>query len=65
MATTLKSWIESRIKENEITKYMENGRDFINDKEIWEKIGKNKNPDPSWIREIFQKSLEIETLTHR
>ena len=63
MATTLKSWIESRIKEDEITKYMENGKDFINDEEIWEKIEKNKNPDPSWIREIFQKSLEIETLT--
>lgn len=58
-----KSWMDMVIKEGEITKYMENGKDFINDEEIWEKLRKNQNPDPSRIREILQKSLSIETLT--
>lgn len=58
-----KSWMDSVIKKDEIKKYMENGRDFINDEEIWEKLRENQNPDPSRIREILQKSLSIETLT--
>ncbi len=64
MTTALleKSWIESVIKEEEITKYMDNGKDFINDEEIWEKLNQNENPEPSRIREIIAKSLSIETL---
>lgn len=58
-----KSWMDSVIKEDEIKKYMENGRDFINDEEIWEKLRENQNPEPSRIREILKKSLSIETLT--
>jgi len=52
-----------RIKEDEIKKYTENGKDFINDQEIIEKIEKNKNPDPKKVRDILQKSLSLETLT--
>ncbi len=63
MSEKLDSWIEKRIKEDEITKYMDDGKDFIPDDEIWEKIEKHKNPDPSWIREIFNKALSIETLS--
>ncbi|MEO0247806.1 MAG: [FeFe] hydrogenase H-cluster radical SAM maturase HydG [candidate division WOR-3 bacterium] len=59
----LKSWIKSRINYDEVEKYLENGRDFINDEEIWEKLKKYKNPDKSLVREIFQKALSIETLT--
>ena len=63
MSTNLNSWIANRIKEEEITKYMDSDSDFINDDEIWEKIESNKNPDPKRIREIFDKALRIETLT--
>ncbi|GAB6183754.1 [FeFe] hydrogenase H-cluster radical SAM maturase HydG [Thermodesulfovibrio hydrogeniphilus] len=64
MTTALleKSWIESVIKEEEITKYMDNGKDFINDEEIWEKLKNNENSEPSRVREIMAKSLSIETL---
>lgn len=57
-----KKWMEGVIKEEQITRYLENGRDFIDDEEIWEKLRKNQNPDKQRIREIIQKSLEIETL---
>ncbi len=63
MNGSLNSWIANRIKEEEITKYMDSDSDFINDEEIWEKIESNKNPDPERIREIFDKALRIETLT--
>ncbi|WP_206202399.1 [FeFe] hydrogenase H-cluster radical SAM maturase HydG [Thermodesulfobacterium sp. TA1] len=49
------------IKEDEIERYLDNGKDFINDEEIWEKL-KNANPDPVRVREILAKSLSIETL---
>jgi len=57
-----KTWMDMVIREEEITRYMENGKDFINDDEIWEKLKKNSNPDPKRIREILQKSLSIQTL---
>jgi len=57
-----KTWMDMVIREEEITRYMENGRDFINDDEIWKKLKKNSNPDPKRIREILQKSLSIQTL---
>ncbi len=58
----VQEWIKNVIKEDEITRYMENGNDFINDAEIWAKIEGNKNPDPSKVRDILDKSLAIETL---
>ena len=63
MNGNLNSWIANRIKEEEITKYMDSEYDFINDDEIWKKIESNKNPDPARVREIFDKALRIETLT--
>lgn len=59
----VESWVKTRIKEDEIEKYLIDGRDFIDDEEIWEKINENRNPDRRWIREIFDKALRIETLT--
>ncbi len=57
------TWVENVIKEEEYRKYMNGGKDFINDDEIWNKIEKNKDPDPQKIRSILQKSLAIEILT--
>lgn len=55
-------WIENVIKAEEYEKYMKNGKDFINDDEIWEKLEKNKSPDPKRIREIIQKAFDLELL---
>lgn len=59
---TEKKWIQNVIKDDEITRYLINGKDFIDDAGIWETIRENKNPDPHRIRDILQKSLAIETL---
>ena len=58
-----KDWAAGRIKEDEIKKYMDNGRDFIDDSGIIEKLKLNKNAEPSRIMEILKKSLAVETLT--
>ncbi len=59
---TINEWIKTRIKQDEIDKYLSNGKDFIKDEEIEEKIRINKNPDASRIKDILAKSLSIETL---
>ncbi len=57
-----KDWISRIVKENEITRYMTGGKDFIDDEKIWDKITVNKNPEAGKIRDIIRKSLAIETL---
>ena len=57
------SWIKNRIKKNQITKYMNEGKDFINEKEIGEELRNNKSPDNLRIKDILQKSLEVKTLS--
>ncbi len=58
-----KNWMQNVIKEEEIKKYLNNGKDFINDSLILEKLNSNKNPDSSRILEIIDKSLGLERLT--
>jgi iron-only hydrogenase maturation rSAM protein HydG len=60
--STEKNWMKNVIKEDEITKYMVNGKDFIDEEEIWKKLEENRNPEPQKIRDILQKSLAVETL---
>jgi len=55
-------WMDSVIKENEVERYLTHGRDFIDDDAIHEIIVRHRNPDPHRIRDIFKKSLAIETL---
>jgi len=63
MSETRTSWIENVIKKEEYEEYLdEEGNDFIDDDLIWKQINSNKDPDPSEIRRIIQKSLRIETL---
>ncbi len=61
MTTT--SWIKNVIKKEEYETYLTNGKDFINDAEIEDKIKNNQNPDPKRIRDIIKKSLDIKTLS--
>lgn len=56
------NWMRNIIKEDEITRYMEDGKDFINDEEIEKLLRKNKNPESQKVRDILQKSLSIERL---
>jgi 2-iminoacetate synthase len=56
------NWKEGIIKQEEIDKYLVNGKDFIDDADLLSKIQSAKNPDIAFIRDIIQKSLSIKTL---
>jgi len=62
MTLKAKKWIDGVIKEEEIVRYLKDGKDFIDDREIEKKLEENKNPDPKRIRDIMEKSLNVETL---
>jgi len=55
-------WVRNVIREDEITRYMENGNDFINEEEIERFLDRNKNVEARKVRDIIQKSLSIERL---
>ena len=55
-------WMKGVIVQKEIDKYLIDGKDFINEGDIFERLGKNTNPNPKLIRDILQKSLSIKTL---
>jgi 2-iminoacetate synthase len=59
------AWVNRRIKEDEILKYMDHGRDFIDDDAIEAKIKVNEGqePDPKLVRDILAKSMAIKDLT--
>jgi len=59
----LRDWIRDRIKPDQITKYLDNGRCFIDAGAIERALEANRNPDPKRVRDILQKSLAIETLS--
>lgn len=55
-------WIDSLIKQDEIDRYLNNGKDFVDEQLIWNQLEEQKNPPDSYIREIIAKSLELERL---
>jgi 2-iminoacetate synthase len=57
-----REWANQVIKQEEIDKYLINGKDFINDELIWDQIKNSKNPDKQFVRDIIQKSQEIQRL---
>lgn len=57
-----RTWINSRIKRDQIDKYLISGRDFIPDAEIEEKIRAAAKPDQKMVRDILAKSLAVKTL---
>ncbi len=59
----LKTWAEQRIDKSQIDKYLNNGRDFIDDNHIHSVLKRNKEPDAKRVKDIIAKSLNIETLT--
>ncbi len=57
------SWIAQRIKRDQIDKYLEQGRDFIDDDKIWGEIRGAAEPSAAQVHEILAKSLEAKTLS--
>ncbi|MEI7750774.1 MAG: [FeFe] hydrogenase H-cluster radical SAM maturase HydG [Candidatus Omnitrophota bacterium] len=57
------AWIAERIKQDQIDRYLEQGRDFIDDAAIWKKIEMAREPEASTVRAILSRSLAVETLT--
>ena len=57
-------WVRDMIKEDEITRFVENGSDFINEEEIEKLLGEKGEAwvEPRKVRDIIQKSLSIERL---
>jgi len=55
-------WVRNVIIRNEIDKYMVDGKDFINEDNIFDQLKKNENPDSKRIHDIIQKSLSVKTL---
>jgi len=53
----------SKIKQQQIEKYLDDGKCFIDDGKIFKALDENKKTDASRVREIIQKSLAIETLS--
>ncbi|UCD48613.1 MAG: [FeFe] hydrogenase H-cluster radical SAM maturase HydG [Phycisphaerales bacterium] len=61
--TNVEAWVRARIKPDQIERYLDSGRCFIDCVAIEQALAANTRPDPVRIREILQKSLAVETLT--
>jgi len=56
-------WVRERIKKEQVNKYMYSDKDFVNEEEIFSLLKEKNNPDSSYIEDILEKSLSIQTLT--
>jgi len=56
------AWIRNRVKPEEVSKYKTGSETFIPEHEIEALIDRAGTPDPGYIRDIFAKSLSIQTL---
>lgn len=61
-SVSVKEWVQNVIKPEEIEKYLNNGKDFVDENFINETLLKKQQPDKSEIREIMAKSLELQRL---
>ena len=59
---TATTWQRQVIKEEEVTRYLSNGHDFIDDDLIENQLAAAQDPDPIQIRDILAKSRDIQTL---
>lgn len=56
-------WLEQFIKPDEITRYQNDGQDFIQDEKIEKIIREAPAPDAQEVRDLLEKSKAIESLT--
>ena len=61
--TNVEAWVRARVKPEQIEKYLDDGRCFIDAAVIERTLAENTQPDPMRVRDILQKSLAVETLT--
>jgi len=59
---SIKKWKDELIKQDEIDRYLVDGKDFIDEKHINSTLKNNGTSDPSRIREIIQKAQSIELM---
>ena len=59
----VREWAQQVVKPAEIEKYLVNGKDFIDEENIFRNLETYKNPDPQHVRDILKKSLGINLLT--
>ncbi len=57
------TWLEARIREDEIEKYLVDGKDFIPQDEIPLLLARHQKPDPKQVRDLLAKSLAIQGLS--
>ncbi|MBN1360871.1 MAG: [FeFe] hydrogenase H-cluster radical SAM maturase HydG [Sedimentisphaerales bacterium] len=62
-ASDCRAWVKDRIKPEQIEKYLDNGKCFIDPDAIERALTTNTNPEPQRVREILTKSLSVETLS--
>ncbi len=63
-ATLSPGWAGQRIREDQITRYMDHGRDFIEEAQIEARLKASvAEPDPRQVRDILAKSLAIKDLS--
>ena len=59
-----RSWVDRRIRQDEVTKYMKDGQDFIEGDLIERQLAAApKQPNEQLVRDILAKSLAIKDLT--
>lgn len=63
MQEKTKCWADQVIKQDEIDKYLVDGKDFINETEIERILSENKTNDHDRIHSILRKSLSIKRLS--
>ncbi len=61
----VKEWIAQVVRQEEIDKYLVNGKDFVDEREIVRELEETRGPDVGMVRDILQKSLDIKLLTPR
>lgn len=59
----INNWIKDRIKQDEVDKFLKNGKDFINEQKIQNILKSATIPDKSRVMDILDKSMAIETLS--
>jgi 2-iminoacetate synthase len=61
--SSVKDWVRSVVKPEENYKYLQSGRDFVDDDAIEAALRNNRKSSKQEIREIIQKALDIKPLT--
>lgn len=56
-------WVRQVIRQDEIDKYLVNGKDFVEEEHIQELLAVRNKPDAGRVRDILRKSLDIKLLT--